>query len=490
MALDSQDVGELQKALNDAAGKASVLWTTFVTFELYLVIAFGTVTHRDLFLESRIKLPVLNVDLPLVGFFVVAPAVLVTLHFYVFLQLLALVSKSRDYDTLLRREAPIASDRQYLRQRLDSFLIVQFLAGPRGQRTGFGGISLRLIAWLTLVGTPVLILLQGQVTFLPYHQEGVVWIQRIVLIIDLVMIWYFWNRVRSDDNTIIPVVTSKVWAKLGAGLNLCVAVFSVCIATFPGELTDEYLPTVRIVPTAWWPHWSSKDDWTSLHEVLFAGTPDEVSGRPNSLFSNRLVLTDQSFVEPDKLDKVDVSRSLRGRNLRQAVLNRADLRKADFTGAMLDGARFELAKLQSANFSCATTGKKTPDTKGQPPRWWPDDGCTSLRGATLFLASLDRANLTGTALQGTNLTGAQLQGADLPLSRLQGANLTFAALQSANLSGSLLSAAARRQPQFRYPAGRQPHRSGTARRQSLRSAAPRRSTLECKGLARLGHPNN
>ena len=49
MAIDVTDLGALEKALNDAAGKASVLWTTFVTFELYLAIAFGAVTHRDLF---------------------------------------------------------------------------------------------------------------------------------------------------------------------------------------------------------------------------------------------------------------------------------------------------------------------------------------------------------------------------------------------------------------------------------------------------------
>jgi hypothetical protein len=52
MAVDVTDLGALEKALNDAAGKASVLWTTFVTFELYLAIAFGSVTHRDLFLET------------------------------------------------------------------------------------------------------------------------------------------------------------------------------------------------------------------------------------------------------------------------------------------------------------------------------------------------------------------------------------------------------------------------------------------------------
>jgi hypothetical protein len=94
MVTDPKDVAELQKALNDTAGKASVLWTTFITFQLYLAIAFGSVTHRDLFLEAPIKLPLLNVDLPLVGFFVLAPILLVIFHFYVFLQLLGLAAKA------------------------------------------------------------------------------------------------------------------------------------------------------------------------------------------------------------------------------------------------------------------------------------------------------------------------------------------------------------------------------------------------------------
>src|SRR6476620_7435808 len=102
MAIDPKDVGELQRALNDEAGKASIQWTTFVLFQLYLAIAFGSVTHRDLFLETPIKLPLLNVDLPLVGFFVVAPTVLVIFHFFVVLQLLGLADKAKDFDRLGR----------------------------------------------------------------------------------------------------------------------------------------------------------------------------------------------------------------------------------------------------------------------------------------------------------------------------------------------------------------------------------------------------
>jgi hypothetical protein len=381
--MDPKDVGELQKALNDAAGKASVLWTTFIIFQLYLAIAFGSVAHRDLFLETPIKLPLLNVDLPLVGFFVVAPAVLVILHFYVFLQLAGLASRAKDYNTLLAVDAPVASDRQYIRQRLDMFPILQFLAGPTDQRTGFNGFSLRLIAWITLVATPVLILLQGQVTFLPYHQRWIVWVQRIWVLIDLAVIWYFWVRLRSDTDP-IGWFSRKAKMYLGGAGTLCVVIFSIYLATFPGEWLKTHLPELP---------------W--LQVPLFEGGVDSVSGRPLSVFSNRLVLSNQSIIaDPEKLDKITVSRSFRGRDFRLGVFNFADLRKADFTGAQLQGALLFRAQLQGASLVAA-----------------------QLQGAALYEAQLQGATLDAAHLEGAWLARAQLQGATLDAAELQGASL-------------------------------------------------------------------
>jgi uncharacterized protein YjbI with pentapeptide repeats len=436
MPIDPKDVGELQGALNDAAGKASVLWTTFITFELYLAITFGSVKHRDLFLETPIKLPLLDVDLPPVGFFVVAPTVLVIFHFYVFLQLLALAAKARDYDALLRQAVSDTSDRQYLRQRLDPFLVLQLLVGPTEQRTSFGGFSLRLIAWITLVGVPVLILLQGQVTFLPYHREWVVWLQRVAVLIDLALIWYFWKRVRSDNEPTVARVPRKTWPVVGAAASVCVVLLSVGVATFPGEWADEHIPDVRFIPTTWRLHWSKRDDWTSWHELLFAGAVDGVSGRLRSLLSNRLVLTDQSFVDPDKLDNVEISRSFRGRDLNQAVFDGADLRKADFTGAMLNRASFVRSKLQGAQFGCASRGTETDtqiDENETAGRRWPDDGCTWLQGAWLDHAGLQGAWLVGAQLQGASLALTNLQDALLDGARMQRASLGLASLQGASL---------------------------------------------------------
>ena len=423
MAIDPKDLSALEKALNDAAGKASVLWTTFVTFELYLAIAFGSVKHRDLFLETPVKLPILNVDLPLVAFFAIAPAILVIFHFYIFLQLYGLATKAREYNDLLNEQVQADSDRQRVRQRLDTFLVLQFLAGPKEQRHHFQGFSLRLIAWITLVGAPILILLQAQVVFLPYHDPLTTWAQRLLLLVDLFVIWGFWNRIRSQDDPILRPVPSHLWPVIGLALSIGAFIFSAFLATFPGEWADEHRRKVLTdIPY-----------WKSLHELLFAGEADEVTGQPQGLFSNRLVLTDQTFVDSDKLEKVEISRSFRGKDLRGAVLNRADLRKVDFTGAILDNAKLDFAKLEKAQFGCASRG-------GERSLEDPNN-CTSLQGASLLNAQLQGASLFGAQLQGASLILTQLQGVSLYGAQLQGAQLIKAELQGVSFYGAQLQGA-------------------------------------------------
>lgn len=436
MAINPMDSAELQKALGDAAGKASALWTAFITFLLYLAIAFGSVTQRDLFLETPIKLPVLNVDLPFLGFFIVAPSLLVIFHFFLFLQLQGLAVRARAYNRVLTAEAPVASDRESLRQRLDSFFVLQMLAGPREQQTGFPGLSIRIISWITLVGAPLLVLLQCQVTFLPYHQGWATWLQRANILIDLLIVWYFWLGLRILE--IRTRWTSKAWTFLGLISSLAVLCFSTALATFPGEWMNEHLRDLRFF--AMQSPWPSKN-LASLQELLFVGFVDEVSGRPSSIFSNRLVLTDQVFVDIDRLDKVEFSRSFRGRDLRRAVLNKTDLRKADFTGALLNEASFVDSKLQGARFDCASRKQSDQEESDDSIERWPDDGCASLIGATLKRAQLQGADLDGARLNGASFEEAKLEGASLVEAHIQEANFSGAQAKRTLFDGALLRGA-------------------------------------------------
>src|SRR5262249_30636044 len=89
----AQDLDALRNSVVDAAGVGSGLWFSYLFVLLYLLIAVGSVTHRDLFLENPIKLPFLGVELPLIGFFVLGPLLFLIVHAYVLLHLVLLAGK-------------------------------------------------------------------------------------------------------------------------------------------------------------------------------------------------------------------------------------------------------------------------------------------------------------------------------------------------------------------------------------------------------------
>src|ERR1022692_3327961 len=104
--LDPFDVAALERALNDSAVRVSTIWVSFQLFSLYLLIAATTVEHRQIFLAEPTKLPVLNIDLPLWGFFFLAPILFVLLHIYVLLQVLLLGRTAAAYNAAVERNNP------------------------------------------------------------------------------------------------------------------------------------------------------------------------------------------------------------------------------------------------------------------------------------------------------------------------------------------------------------------------------------------------
>src|SRR5262245_36939423 len=200
MGSEPRDLGALEKAVNDAAGRASNLWISFVFFATLIAITTGTVAHKHLLLELPLKLPVLNVELPLTGYFFAVPLFFVVFHFYMFLQLDGLAAKVGQYNVVLRGEHARADDRLLLRQRLDSFIFAQVLVGARDRREGRIGRLNRAVAWITMVALPIGTLLLLQLIFLPYHHELMTWWLRLCVLADLGLVWFFWARVRGADD--------------------------------------------------------------------------------------------------------------------------------------------------------------------------------------------------------------------------------------------------------------------------------------------------
>jgi len=435
-AAKAKDLGALRDAVVDAATVGVGLWLSYLFALFYFAIAAGAVTHGDLFLESPVKLPFLNVELPLKAFFVLGPLVFLIVHAYVLLHFVLLAEKIGAFHTELQAQISYEDTRARLRRQLPSNIFVQFLSGPPEMRHGIVGFLLKLIAWISLIAGPIALLVLFQRQFLPYHSEWITRWQRIAVVIDIALLWILWPRIARGKATGLGWRDFKR-AKVQALLLMSVlpVLLVVTIATIPGEWPEEKLPAIRLIPTTWkaWTLLPSVktiqapgSGWATLHELLV--------GTPQSLWSNFLVLPN---FEPGDRVKVDTegkiaispnSMSLRFRSLERAVLINAHLRKADFTGAFLAGADFSRADLREAKFECGLeVGLKSR--------------CAQLEGASLERAQLEGASLERAQLQGASLEHAQLQGASLAYAQLQGASLAYAQLQGASLERAQLQGA-------------------------------------------------
>lgn len=218
--LDPFDVEALERSLNDSATRVSTIWISFLVFGLYLVIAAGTVTHRQFFLEEPVKLPVLNIDLPMVGFFFLAPFLFVIFHVYMLLQVVLLSRTAAAYNKAIEYNIKIAVDSALIRQRLANTLFAQIFAGSPREQKGWLGALLHLMGWLTLAIAPVLVLLVFQFRFMPYHSQPVTWALRILIALDLVAVLVLWPALREPDQDVSLRVILQRWIPRPYGIAL------------------------------------------------------------------------------------------------------------------------------------------------------------------------------------------------------------------------------------------------------------------------------
>jgi uncharacterized protein YjbI with pentapeptide repeats len=463
--IDPFDVKALEGSLNDSATRVSTIWISFVLFALYVVIAAGTVTHRQLFLEEPVKLPVLNIDLPMVGFFFLAPVLFVVFHVYVLLQVLLLGRTAAAYNAALNRAVKPPPGNASMRQHLANTLFAQIFAGSPREREGWLGVLLQMMAWLTLAVAPVLVLLVFQFQFLPYHSHFVTWALRILIVLDLVAVVVLWPALRDPDRDVSLRVILRRWIALPFGLGL--VALSWIFLTFPGEWHAKWTRyggqeevSDSIDPIKCWMTVSpmskvfSSFDRLDLrrvdvidHEKLKSieahtksdGLPDYEGERTRKIRDRNLDCAD--FSDSSDLRRVDLTDSslrgasllsarLQGVSLFHAHLQGADLREAHLQGANLSYAELQGAFLWQAQLQGADLRKA--QLQGASP------GEAQLQGAFLREANLQGANLSGAELQGANLVEAKLHGANLQEAKLQGADLWGAELQGADFKNSSL----------------------------------------------------
>ena len=411
IAAKADDLEEIKKAVEDAASVSGGLWLSYLFVLSYVAIAAGAVTHKDLLLENPVKLPFLNVELPLLAFFALAPFVVLITHIYALMHFRMLGNKARHFHKVLRDAFPGQGDNKVIRgnkrRLLPSNIFVQILAGPPEVRGGFFGFMLIVIALVTLVLLPVLVLLLLQIQFLPFHDTRITWAQRGALFLDVLLLWPLRPPILADLSAEISFRPRRALREPGHAIALVLSVeviwFSFVYATVQEEWRQfplVYMAAIEGIVTGSWLSTTLRLEGFDIFETL-------------------------KIDDPKKLDWKNYIFDLHSRQLEGAVFDRATLGKVNLTGAHLEGASLRKAQLQGASLlEAELQGVNLIQAQ--------------LQGATLAKAQLQGATLLGAQLQGATLLAAQLQGASLDYAQLQGAALDFAKLQGASLKGAQL----------------------------------------------------
>jgi hypothetical protein len=354
-----RSIGELIRDANEASASARMAWIIFMAMIAFFVIALAGVTHKDLLLETPVDLPLLQVKVPQASFFLFGPLILLLVHLNLLMQHVTLSRKLKDtHDRLTRHEGNGFFRQHRLRSIVHSYAMAQAVAGP--WRSKVLGAFLHAVNWTTLVLLPVLVLLNFQITYLPLHDATATALHRGYLAADLLILLLLGMLILVPDlgfgRAMLAGLTRSPLALISTVLlGIAALVFAFLIATIPDERLDRMAtslwpetvkasaqpggtPRMAFTPTAW----------------LFDGPPDEIQGRPDSLFSRNLIVINTPLVPPVNPEPDDPSLNLRGRDLKYATFDRSDMRRADMTGADLTGTSMVQTGLTKARLNQAT----------------------------------------------------------------------------------------------------------------------------------------
>ncbi len=408
----------LLMSVNEASIAARNGWLFFLALLAYLFIAAASVSHKDLLLNAPVVLPFLGIALRLDSFFLFGPLVLLFVHFGLLVQHVLLSRKIIELDDILVEDESWRGKRRHpLRLELHSYFYTQALAGSN--RSAVFAMFLHGMVWLSLVLLPVFLILYFQVTFLPYHNEGITWAHRIFFMVEIIILlgvgiflrkpnanfWQALARTSTQNATNFYVTLIAVLFGL---------FFSVCVATFPDEWIDRQLSkfdgfTKTVIQKV-----TNKKDGVVESKIFsptayfFSNTGHTASGFKN-MFHRNLIVVDEDLVTTQDSASEDVTISLRGRNLRYADLSRSDLQGADFTNTLLGNAKLVGAVLKKAKFGC--TELQEEDLANATVEGFQKRGCAQLGEADFSSADLRFADFRSTYSRGTKFNNALLEGA-------------------------------------------------------------------------------
>jgi uncharacterized protein YjbI with pentapeptide repeats len=465
---------KLAELVKDSTDKNRQFFALYLGLWVYvLLMVFATTDQMLLIPTQGIKLPLVDVTLPLLGFYWVAPLFLLAIHFNLLQNL-----ESHHYKLMRWRDA---CGGEIPRKEIPAFLFdYEWL--EHGS----------LMEWLVWFGSRVLFLHSGPFAlgillwrFTDYQNIWITTWHLVAFIADGYLVWLAETAFQKNEQPDQPQPAPPSVTGFIAGLRMAAVMFlrllrhlrdyAIYLLKTFWRRVFTWLVLLQFVLACWFHSDSFLDIWSRIKDSpswmipIIVIDPNETAWLPDKneiemqalmagekevgrwwqQHGNGLNLTGRhlrgfSAMGANLLKlKLDQGSDLQGANLSGTKLQGASLSGAQLQGAYLQGAQLRGsnlagAKLQGADLMFVQL-QGVELTRAQLQGAYL--GNAKLQGAKMYAAQMQGANLSGAYLQGVYLKTASLQGADLTDAQLQGANLADAELQGADLEGAKLQGA-------------------------------------------------
>jgi len=428
------DSEKLLETLDKSSSRNGRQLVVYLSVQVYFLVMVASTTDLQLlWTDSKIRLPILGVELPLFGFYVVAPALLLILHFNLLLHLLHHARKLKAWN-----EATTTEEQE---QFLPGFILNYTV--PFREKT-LNQMLMRTLQVIVLCVFPLLMLLYFQIRFADYHSIWMTGWHFLLVVFDVFVLIVYWYRINCPEYLdskydAVRQLLKAMWRehmpaqgsrkRLFGVLRRRVTGYSLL---FVGAITASAFCLAIVVLIC--------GDFFMLpqpRDRRYERQPWYITYLPRlSLYGEQLVKAPSDVIIQAFLNNgkgVDTAWAhyaeginLEGRDLRLAVLINVNLFNANLNSAVLNGANLRAATMNGAQLVYAECNNA-------------DLSEANLRNAYLFRSTLNGASLMLSDLTNAHVAYADLDNSDLFLAKLDGAYLAHAQINGSDLTNAFLN---------------------------------------------------
>ena len=191
---------EYLKDIKSEAAELRYFTLCFMAFLLYINIIISVTDAEQILRITPVILPLLNVPIPIIGFYGFMPWLLLLFHQYLLIQHYLFSQQLFLFKQNLNTADLSDQNSNYIYKSLGNLTFVHWMIGEH--RFSMQAV-LTFLTLVCLLFWPLVTLLWLQMTILPFHSENLIWSQRAAIALDVLILSWLWPKtLDSKDSSI------------------------------------------------------------------------------------------------------------------------------------------------------------------------------------------------------------------------------------------------------------------------------------------------